>query len=263
MRITIVILSLLCSIISVTAQDCILYLNEGNACYEQFSKNKKDNNAINCAKEKYNQLIECYKTNPSRVPEYVIDRLNEFNKHKTGSKQDTKAIKYEIIEKTKYDTVYIDNVIYKIDTLTIVTIYTDTIYIQQPINYKFNYIPFGVHQFTKKQTGKGIFFAATEGIPLVVGIAYYISAQHNLSKHKDPKYEDWERDRFYDKYEHKLKTSYWWFAGTGLMIALNYCDNFNWFRHRINDSTSATIIPSPMVDWQGKPQMAMTLSIKF
>jgi hypothetical protein len=124
---------------------------------------------------------------------------------------------------------------------------------------KWNYLPFGIYQFrTQKDIGKGILFSVTEAGLLGTGIGYCISAQRNLRKHKDPKYEDWERDRFYDKYESQRGKSKWWFAGAALMIGLNYCDNFNWFRK--NNIKPASILT---FDWQGKPQMTMALSIKF
>ena len=122
---------------------------------------------------------------------------------------------------------------------------------------RYRYLPV-VHQIVTKQTGKAIFFATTEIGLLGTGIGYRISACNDLKKHKDPKYADWERDKFYDKYESQLKSSGWFFAGAGLMIVLNYCDNFNWFR-----KNNITLVAIPTFDWQGKPQMEMTVNVKF
>ena len=122
---------------------------------------------------------------------------------------------------------------------------------------RFRYLPV-VHQVVTKQTGKAIFFATTEIGLLGTGIGYCVSAHNNLNKHKDNRYDQWERDRFYDKYENRLCTSGWLFAGAGLMVALNYCDNFNWFRK--NNIKLASV---PMFDWQGNPQMTMVVNVKF
>ncbi|MDR3235135.1 MAG: hypothetical protein LBT48_00200 [Prevotellaceae bacterium] len=122
---------------------------------------------------------------------------------------------------------------------------------------RWNSLPL-IHQFATKQTGKGIVFSRMEAVLLGTGIGYCISAQNNLKKHKDPKYEQWERNNFYEKYENQLSTSGWWFAGAGAMILLIYCDNFNWFR-----KNNIELVSTPLFDWQGKPQMAMTVNIKF
>jgi hypothetical protein len=122
------------------------------------------------------------------------------------------------------------------------------------------YFPFGIHQFTdnKKNTGLGYVFAIAETALLGTGIGYCISAQNNLSKHKDFKYEDYERDSFYNKYINKRCTSVWLFAGAGAAIALNYFDNFNWFR-----KNNIKFTPAPTLGWHGKPQMSMTVNVKF
>jgi hypothetical protein len=127
---------------------------------------------------------------------------------------------------------------------------------------KYNYLPLGVHQFSAKQTGKGILFLVTEAGLIGTGIGYCISSKANLKKHKDTKYEYWERDRFYDKYKRQLKTSGWLFASAGLMTILNYCDNFNWFRKNTKD-ISVSIVPASVFNLLYQPQMAITLHITF
>lgn len=130
--------------------------------------------------------------------------------------------------------------------------------IQIQKNTKYTALPFGIHQFATKQTGKGIIFVGTQIGLLGTSIGYGISANNNFSKHKNNKYEKWERDRFYEKYENHLNNSGWFLAGAVVMIGLNYCDNFNWFRK--NNIGLAAI---PTFDWQGKPQMAMIFNVKF
>ena len=134
----------------------------------------------------------------------------------------------------------------------------DTTIIVPTTNNTLNFLPFGVHQFANKQTGKGILFAGTQAGLLGTSIGYRISANNNFNKHKNDKYEQWERDRFYGKYENHLRKSGWFLAGAAVMIGLNYCDNFNWFR-----KNNLAVVPAPIFDLQGKPQMAMTLNVKF
>ena len=160
--------------------------------------------------------------------------------------------KTDTIIKTKTETVFIR------DTIFIVMRDTTTILLPPPINNTLNLLPFGIHQFATKQPGKGIFFAGTQVGLLGTSLGYYISAQNNLKKNKSPEYEDWERDRFYDKYEYQRNLPYYFLAGAGVSILLNYFDNFNWFRK--NNIALGTI---PTFDWKGKPQIAMSVNIKF
>lgn len=128
---------------------------------------------------------------------------------------------------------------------------------------KYNYLPFGVHQFKNKQTGKGILFSVTEIGLLGTSLGYHFSSGRNFNKHRDDKYDQWERDRFYSKYKSQQRTSRWLLGGALVVIGLNYCDNFDWFRHKINDNASVKINPVPMFEIQGKPQMALAVNINF
>lgn len=168
------------------------------------------------------------------------------------------------IPNVRIETVYVTDTIIKTEKEvtfvrdTTFVIVRDTTIVQQPVDNTLNFLPFGIHQFKNKQTGKGYFFAGTQGVLLGSGIGYCLSAKSNLKKHKDPKYEDWERDGFYNKYESRKNTSKWLFIGALAMIGWNYCDNFNWFRK--NNIETGFV---PILDWQGRPQMAMTLKVGF
>lgn len=53
---------------------------------------------------------------------------------------------------------------------------------------KYNYLPFGIHQFKNKQIGKGILFAGTELGLLRTSMIYHINSRKNFDKHKNDKY---------------------------------------------------------------------------
>lgn len=231
-----------------------LKIEKAEKCLDAWTKANKHQNDCEMAIEYYRVILN---NNPQ-------DKNVEQKIIKCQEKGELANVK--IITETEVDTVYITDTIKNKET--IVEHQTDTIYkieIRQPEpNKKYQYLPFGIHQFCdQKDIGKGLPFSVTEAVCLGVGIGYYISAQNNLRKHNDPKYEESERDRFYDKYEKQLCTQWYWYGGAVVAIALNYCDNFNWFRKNINKNTSVELIPAPSFDYQGNPQMAMSLSIKF
>ena len=123
---------------------------------------------------------------------------------------------------------------------------------------RWNYLPFGVHQFATKQTGKGILFAGTQ-VGLSLGGIYLLNGYQKT-------YDTYSNEPYQSEVRHNnLRNCYRWqfagamtcFAGATISLILNYCDNFK--KHNENVSFAPIVMP----DWQGKPQMAMNLSINF
>jgi tetratricopeptide (TPR) repeat protein len=131
--------------------------------------------------------------------------------------------------------------------------------VKKTIQDNYAYLPFGIKQFTDKQTGKGILFASTEPGLLMSGAILISKANRTYKEYL--KKEGIERNMRKKDYDRQFNWSMGCFAVAGAMFLLNYCDNFNWFRH--SNDTGFKMTPAPTFDWQGKPQISMTVNINF
>jgi len=124
---------------------------------------------------------------------------------------------------------------------------------------KWSYIPFGAHQFANKQVGKGIFFAGTQAGLLVSGSILADKARKTYNTLETEQYQSDSRRKSLEKsYGWQLAGTITCFAGAAASIIWNYCDNFKTERNK-----NFSFAPTVMLDWEGKPQMGMNLSIKF
>jgi len=124
---------------------------------------------------------------------------------------------------------------------------------------KWSYIPFGAHQFANKQVGKGILFAGTQAGLLVSGSILADKARKTYNTLETEQYQSDSRRKSLEKsYGWQLAGTITCFAGAVASIIWNYCDNFKTERNK-----NVSFAPTVMLDWEGKPQMGMNLSIKF
>ena len=124
---------------------------------------------------------------------------------------------------------------------------------------RWNYLPFGVHQFTTKQTDRGILFLGTQ-IGLSISGGFLASKTRNTynTLQNEPYQSEARHNNLKNSYRLQLTGTITCFAGVVASIIWNYCDNSKKERNE-----NVSLAPTVMLDWQGKPQMGVNLSISF
>ena len=125
---------------------------------------------------------------------------------------------------------------------------------------KWSYLPFGVHQFSTKQIGKGVLFAGTQIGLSVLGGCLAASMKDAYNTLQTEPYQSVARQKeLSGRYYGRMAGTIVCFTGVVASLIWNYCDNFRKERHKEN------IVLSPVIinDWMGKSQVGVNLSVNF
>jgi hypothetical protein len=130
----------------------------------------------------------------------------------------------------------------------------------------FKCLPFGIYQFANKEVGKGIAHLVMQGGLVVYNIMLQKKANEAHDNYVNRSYQSVQENSSwlnkYQKYQNYSVLCF--FLAVGGMISLNYLDNFDacFLKHKTSIG-KVTILPVPVLNHLGKPQMTVALSMNF
>lgn len=124
---------------------------------------------------------------------------------------------------------------------------------------KWKYLPLGIHQFVTNQTGKGILFTGTQVGLSVGGVLLFKRYKKTYDAYLCEPYQSKSRhNNLENSYKWQLSGAITCFTGAAASLIWNYYDNF-----KKEDNKNVSFTPTVILDWKGKPQVEMNLSINF